>query len=52
MEFGTTFFKNLSISSAETGELGENPLQAKLRADYLRLYLFLYTPTYTVYIGC
>jgi hypothetical protein len=34
--------KILSISSLETGVARKKPLQAKLRADYLSLSLFLY----------
>ncbi len=33
---------NLSLSVVETGVPGEKPLQAKLRADYFSLSLFLY----------
>jgi len=33
---------NLSLSLVETGVPGEKPLQAKLRADYFSLSLFLY----------
>jgi len=33
---------NLSFSLVETGVPGEKPLQAKLRADYFSLSLFLY----------
>jgi hypothetical protein len=33
---------NLSFSVVETGLPGEKPLQAKLRADYFSLSLFLY----------
>jgi hypothetical protein len=32
----------MSFSSVETGVPGEKPLQAKLRADYFSLPLFLY----------
>ena len=33
---------NMSFSLVETGVPGEKPLQAKLRADYFSLPLFLY----------
>jgi hypothetical protein len=33
---------NLSLSLVETGVPGEKPLQAKLRADYFSLSLFLF----------
>jgi hypothetical protein len=36
---------NLSLSLVETGVPGEKPLQAKLRADYFSLSLFLYLQT-------
>jgi hypothetical protein len=35
----------MSFSLVETGVPGEKPLQAKLRADYLSLPLFLYLHT-------